>query len=692
MLYVSPGQVNFQIPFETATGTISVSLSRSGVKSNTATPVVFPNAPALFSQNEAGTGLVAARHVSGAAINKYVTTEFPVEPGATIRLYATGLGNVTPNIQSGTVSPAQIDTVLRPLVTISNKVANVQSAKLIAGSVGVYEILVDVPANLATGIHSLLVCQNNANVCSKDTALAVKNTTGGGEVPTGQGTDTDGDGISDVFEQLLGTDPKSSDTDHDGISDGQEFNIDGTDPLDHGSAAIQLGSNVCTEFNSFLGPVWNVFEHVNLSSQQLSVQNTVFNIAGVVQDTKAFTIRPGSQVDVLVHDLRGFGKDTYGIVCAAHNGGPGALDGSIVYYRPTVAGAKKAGDFQFAFSLPIANGKAGRQYLSFNTFQPSNRASDQGNLAANWIQITNRSLTKTGGQLFFYGQDGQTIGSDSVTLNGGERRDISGHRFGRSKVGLVEWVPNDSTTTFLVRNIRYMYDNPNLANSFATAYPVEGVVGSGRLLSVPLDTTESSAIVEVLNTSNAQVNVTVKIYSASGIEKQSIPLTLGAHASRHIIADQILGARQLGLATVIGDKREAVAAYGLEYRRAADGALLYAYALPAREALGSVLRGSYNTFLRQLSTLVLMNPTNTTQTASIGLVRSESVASQGRPGTLLLDEVSLPPHGVKTVSVNDFDTSDSYGVVTVQPQIKNTILGWVLRQKEGEFVVSSPVR
>ena len=44
--------------------------------------------------------------------------------------------------------------------------------------------------------------------------------------------DTDGDGLTDKFETLLGTNPKNADTDGDGISDGAEV-LAGTNPLDN---------------------------------------------------------------------------------------------------------------------------------------------------------------------------------------------------------------------------------------------------------------------------------------------------------------------------------------------------------------------------------------------------------------------------------------------------------------------------
>ena len=44
-------------------------------------------------------------------------------------------------------------------------------------------------------------------------------------------TDSDGDGLTDQFEALLGTDPHQADTDHDGLSDAYETTVSHTDPL-----------------------------------------------------------------------------------------------------------------------------------------------------------------------------------------------------------------------------------------------------------------------------------------------------------------------------------------------------------------------------------------------------------------------------------------------------------------------------
>jgi len=52
-----------------------------------------------------------------------------------------------------------------------------------------------------------------------------------GGTPLGT-SDCDNDGLTNDEEAALGTDPRDNDSDNDGISDGQEVNIDGTNPLD----------------------------------------------------------------------------------------------------------------------------------------------------------------------------------------------------------------------------------------------------------------------------------------------------------------------------------------------------------------------------------------------------------------------------------------------------------------------------
>ena len=46
-----------------------------------------------------------------------------------------------------------------------------------------------------------------------------------------EGQDTDEDGLSDLYEKSLGTDPEDKDSDDDGLTDGEEMNIHSSNPL-----------------------------------------------------------------------------------------------------------------------------------------------------------------------------------------------------------------------------------------------------------------------------------------------------------------------------------------------------------------------------------------------------------------------------------------------------------------------------
>lgn len=497
--------------------------------------------------------------------------------------------------------------------------------------------------------------------------------------------DSDGDGISNAQEIAMGLNPLSADSDRDGVSDGQEL-TDGTNPLDRGSVQRLIGNSVCAEWNGFLGGMYNILETSNVSARALLVQVMLYDINGEPQGVRAYKMAAGQQLDVLVHDIPGWHKDSYGKVCLSHDGNAGDLDGRMVYYK-TGQGERAAG-YDFAFAMPFLEGVSGAQYVSFNTYQPSLNPADALNPVANWIQITNLEGSAQAGVLKFYAIDGKFLSSKSLSLAPGARGDFSAHFMGASQVGLVEWVPGSSRSRFQIRNVRYLYDNPAMQDSFTTAFQLAAAVGSGENLIVPLDTTKGSAILELANTISQAVSVAVSIYRKDGtlLNKYSIPL--GAHASFHLITDDLLRGAE-GMAIVKASKAESVIATAMHYRRNALLGIDSMYGLEARQAIGSYLQGSYNTFLAQVSQLRIVNTSASSQTVEVRMRRSDGVKPFGASGTLT---VKLAAHQSQVVTINDYEVADVYGVIEVTPQSANSVIAWVLRQRADDYVMPVPMR
>ena len=494
-------------------------------------------------------------------------------------------------------------------------------------------------------------------------------------------SDSDSDGLSDSAEALQGTNPNESDSDKDGVSDGQEVS-DGSNPLDRGSVVAFRGSSMCAEWNGYLG-MYNIFEHLNQGGRKLRVRSTLYGQSGDALGDVDFGLRVDGQYDLSVHNMHGFKASSYGNICSTvNNGSPGELDGRMVFYKPGALPNR----YDFAFAMPMTAGLKGRQYVPFNTYQPSLDPADAGNLAANWIQLTNLENNRQSGELVFFNREGTQILRQDVSLKAGGRIDYGAHDIaGMAQVGLVEWVPNDERNSLQLRNVRSFY-SANLKRVIS-ALQLEGAIGSGELLSVPVDTRATSAVLELSNTLNESVKVVVSFYAGDG-EQARKPVTykLRPHATHHLIVDRILINTE-GIATIKASKRESVVVTAMQYRRTGSYGIQSAYGLKATEAIGVVMRGSYNTFLRQGCRLLLTNPTVSPVETTVNISLYD--------GSNLLSglHLSVPAHGLYDYNLCAQVSANKYGVVSVIVDKPNSIYANVLRIGEDEsYRFPTPLR
>jgi uncharacterized protein (TIGR03437 family) len=166
MLFVSPNQINGQLPFN-VDGSASMTLRTPGGISDNFYLSILPAAPSIFRSGTAGpdTGLAT---VVRADNNQLVTPTNPIHPNDAVVIYATGLGRTQPAVATG--QPAPSDplpyAIISPAVTLGGMNLNVFYAGLVPGEVGVYQINAIIPGGVPQGMDIPLVISQGGSSTS----------------------------------------------------------------------------------------------------------------------------------------------------------------------------------------------------------------------------------------------------------------------------------------------------------------------------------------------------------------------------------------------------------------------------------------------------------------------------------------------------------------------------------------------
>ena len=165
LIFVSPTQINAQMPFQ-AVGAETIVVHTPGGTSDNYNLIVPPTAPAVFLSGVAGpqTNLPT---IIRAANGLLATDSNPINRGDVLVIYATGLGQTNPAGLTGYPAPGNpLSSALAPTtVTLGGMNLPVTYAGLAPGEVGVYQINVIVPGNAPVGLGlPLVVNQGNGSV------------------------------------------------------------------------------------------------------------------------------------------------------------------------------------------------------------------------------------------------------------------------------------------------------------------------------------------------------------------------------------------------------------------------------------------------------------------------------------------------------------------------------------------------
>jgi uncharacterized protein (TIGR03437 family) len=158
--FVSAGQINCLVPYNTAGATATIQVQNGGANSNIVTVPVGVTSPGVYSLDQSGTGAGAIEHANGAV----VSAANPAVAGETVVVYLTGMGAVTPTIADGTASTGKpLNQAVVPTVYIADQLAAVLFSGLTPGFPGLYQLNVTIPMSLSsTGNFPLAIGTANA--------------------------------------------------------------------------------------------------------------------------------------------------------------------------------------------------------------------------------------------------------------------------------------------------------------------------------------------------------------------------------------------------------------------------------------------------------------------------------------------------------------------------------------------------
>lgn len=161
LYFTSPGQINFQVPYNTIGGDASVQVERNGVVGNRATANIVAQSGRILVWGGLKYGLIVNSDgtlpmPANIKIGNFVSK--PAKAGDVLVIYAIGFGQTTPAVESGVAAPssplAQLSNVLVrfgvPGLFDSSIPVGAQFAGLTPTFVGLYQINVQVPVGVPT--------------------------------------------------------------------------------------------------------------------------------------------------------------------------------------------------------------------------------------------------------------------------------------------------------------------------------------------------------------------------------------------------------------------------------------------------------------------------------------------------------------------------------------------------------------
>ena len=146
--YINPTQIKVQAPSDSAIGSVSVVVNNNGSVSAPFAVALQPAAPAFFVNSH---GIVVATELN----YNPISASSPAAPGQIVVLWGTGFGATIPAAPAGELVSGAPATAALPTVTVGGVAAQVISSVLTTGEAGLYQVTIQIPADVPTGQVSI---------------------------------------------------------------------------------------------------------------------------------------------------------------------------------------------------------------------------------------------------------------------------------------------------------------------------------------------------------------------------------------------------------------------------------------------------------------------------------------------------------------------------------------------------------
>jgi uncharacterized protein (TIGR03437 family) len=158
LYYVSPSQINAQLPADTPVGPASLVVTTPEQAQVTASFTIAQDAPGLFTLTSNNKAYALAFHTNGAL----VTEASPAKAGEVLTLYGTGFGPTTPARPEGLPVPVSPSFVVTDPASVQVGTASfaAQSAYAFPGAVGIDVVKFALGSGVPSGDLQLTVTIN----------------------------------------------------------------------------------------------------------------------------------------------------------------------------------------------------------------------------------------------------------------------------------------------------------------------------------------------------------------------------------------------------------------------------------------------------------------------------------------------------------------------------------------------------